>query len=166
LGTETGEAGGEGGAAALDRFDRAILALYHADTRRVAEDIGREVGLSAAAVQRRIRRLREAGVIRAEIARLDAHALGFPITCVVGVDVENERAEHIDAFRRKMAALRNVQQCWYVTGEWDFVVVVKARDMVDYERFTREVFLNDPNVRSFTTHVVMDEVKAGFGLPL
>lgn len=150
----------------LDRFDRAILALYQADTRLTSEAIGSSVGLSADAVQRRIKRMRAAKVIRAEVARLDGRALGLPITCVVAVDVEYERSEQVDAFKRKMLALPEVQQCYYVTGPWDFMLVVKARDMEDYEQFTRRTFLNDGNVRSFVTHVVMDEVKAGLSLPL
>lgn len=150
----------------LDRLDHAILKLHQADTRLTSESIGAAVGLSADAVQRRIKRMRADKVIRAEVARIDGHALGFPITCVVAVDVEYERSEQVDAFKRKMLRLPEVQQCYYVTGPWDFILIVKARDMVDYEDFTRRTFLNDSNVRSFTTHVVMDEVKAGLSLPL
>lgn len=152
--------------AKLDRFDRAILSLYQSDTRLVSESIGAAVGLSADAVQRRIKRLRAAGVIRTEIARVDGRALGYPISCIVSVDVEYERAEQVDAFKRKMLDLPEVQQCYYVTGQWDFIVIVKAKDMEDYEHFTRRVFLNDKNIRSFTTHVVMDEVKVSLSLPL
>jgi len=61
---------------------------------------------------------------------------------------------------------RNVQQCYYVTGEIDFVVVVAARDLAEYETFTREALMNNRNVRSFTTYVVMDAVKVGTVLPL
>lgn len=150
----------------LDHFDRAILKHYHLNTKIVSERLGELVNLSPASVQRRVKRLRATGVIKSEVAHLDAAKLGFPITCVVGVDVEYERAEQIDQFKKRMLQLPNVQQCFYVTGQLDFILVVTARDMVDFEAFTRKAFLTDANVKSFTTYVVMDKVKEGFGLPL
>jgi Lrp/AsnC family leucine-responsive transcriptional regulator len=53
-----------------------------------------------------------------------------------------------------------------ITGEIDFILVVATRDLAEYEAFTREVFMNNRNVRSFTTYVVMDAVKVGGALPL
>jgi DNA-binding Lrp family transcriptional regulator len=151
---------------AVDEFDRRILALYQHDTRLIAGAIGEKVGLSAASVQRRLKRLREIGVITKETASLNGSAVGFPVTCIVGVDVEDERAEHIDRFKKLMLKHRNVQQCYYVTGEIDFVLVVATRDLAEYEAFTREAFMDNRNVRSFTTYVVMDPVKVGTALPL
>ncbi len=150
----------------LDRFDRAILAMYALDTNLVSEEIGVSIGLSATAVQRRIKKMRADGIIQGEVAKLDALALGFPITCVVCVDIECDRTEQIDQFKRHMLTLPNVQHCYYVTGQWDFMLIVSARDMIDYERFTRQALMNNANVKSFSTHVVMDTVKAGFSLPL
>ena len=79
----------------MDRIDRRILALYQGDTRRIAESIGAEVGLSAAAVQRRLKRLRETGIIRAELAQLDNAAVGAPITCIVALIMASAPA-HLD----------------------------------------------------------------------
>ena len=86
--------------------------------------------------------------------------------CIVGVDLVDERAEHIDSFKKAMLKHRNVQQCYYVTGEIDFILVIVARDLAQYEVFTREAFSSNRNVRSFTTYVVMDAVKVGTALPL
>jgi DNA-binding Lrp family transcriptional regulator len=150
----------------LDAFDLQILARYQHDTRMTAEAIGAEVGLSAAAVQRRLKRLRETGVIVAETAVVSAQAVGFPVTCVVSVDIEREGAAELARFKARMLATAEVQQCYYVTGAADFILVVLAQDMARYEAFTREHLLSDPNVRSFTTHVVMEPCKIGVGVPL
>jgi Lrp/AsnC family leucine-responsive transcriptional regulator len=150
----------------LDTFDLQILARYQHDTRQTAESIGAAIGLSAAAVQRRLKRLREASVIEAEIARIAPSAVGFPLCCVVSVDIEREGAAELARFKARMLACPEVQQCYYVTGDTDFIVVVLARDMAAYEAFTRDYLLNDPNVRRFTTHVVMEQVKAGASVPL
>jgi len=146
--------------AGLDAFDRRILALWQGDTRLPAKTIGDEVGLSAAAVQRRLKKMREEGVIEAEVALLDPVALGLPVTCIVNVDLDRERSVDLDRFRRKMLACAEVQQCYYVTGQSDFVLIVLAADMAAYEAFTRRVLLDDANVKSFVTHVVMSRVKA------
>ncbi|NDL66032.1 Lrp/AsnC family transcriptional regulator [Acerihabitans arboris] len=151
---------------AIDEFDRRILARYQHDTRHIAQRIGEEVGLSAAAVQRRLKRMRESGIIERETATLDAHTLGYPVTCLVGIDLLEERNEQIKAFKQAMLKQAQVQQCYYVTGEYDFILTVVCRDLQDYERFTQEAIMTEPNVRSFTTWVVMDKVKVGTALPL
>ena len=150
----------------LDAFDRRILARYQSDTRISAEQIGADIGLSTAAVHRRLKRLRDEGVIAREIAVLDPDALGLPVTCIVTVDVDREGLAEIDAFVARMRACDVVQQCFYVTGQSDFVLVVHARDMASYEAFTREHLLSDANVKSFTTHVVLSRVKTGLALPI
>ncbi|MCM2448251.1 Lrp/AsnC family transcriptional regulator [Rahnella sp. CG8] len=151
---------------AIDEFDRRILARYQRDTRHIAQLIGEEVGLSAAAVQRRLKRMRESGIIERETATLDARVLGFPVTCLVGIDLFEERNAQINTFKQAMLKQAQVQQCYYVTGEYDFILTVVCRDLQDYERFTQEVIMADSNVRSFTTWVVMDKVKFGTALPL
>jgi DNA-binding Lrp family transcriptional regulator len=152
-------------AAALDPLDVKILARYQRDTRTPAHAIGKAVGLSTAAVQRRLKRLRAAGVIEAEIAQLAPATVGQPVTCIVNVDLDRERAADLARFRRRITACPEVQQVYYVTGQADFVLVVLAADLAAYEAFTRRA-LDDDNVKSFTTHVVLDRVKVGLAVPL
>jgi Lrp/AsnC family transcriptional regulator, leucine-responsive regulatory protein len=150
----------------LDSFDRAILRRYQADTRLPAQAIGEEVGLSAAAVQRRIKRMREEGVIVGEVAQLDPHAVGLPVTVIVHVDIERETLHHIDAFKAAMQARSEVQQCWYTTGLTDFILVVRVATMAVYEQFTREALVSHDNVAKFTSYVALVEVKSGLALQI
>jgi DNA-binding Lrp family transcriptional regulator len=117
-------------------------------------------------VQRRLKRLREHGVIRREVAEIAPSAIGLPITCVVAVDLERERAADLDRFKRKMLGIPEVQQCYYTTGQTDFVLIVLAATMEGYEAFTRRALLGDDNVKSFVTSVVLDRVKTGVAVPL
>lgn len=156
----------EGTSPETDALDRRILARWQRDTRQIAERIGEEVGLSAAAVQRRLKRMRNSGVIERETATLNARALGFPVTCLVGIDLLHERNENINAFKQAMLKQPQVQQCYYVTGEYDFILVVVCRDLEDYERFTQAAIMSHDNVCNFTTWVVMAKVKTGMLLPL
>ena len=150
----------------LDAFDTGLLALVQEDARRSTEALAAEVGLSAAAVQRRLKRLREEGVIAATVAVLAPEAVDRPMTFVVEVSMERERADLMDAFKRQVRTTPEVQQCYYVTGDTDFLMVVTARDMADYEAFTRRAFFGNPNIRRFRTSVVMDRVKVGLSVPV
>jgi Lrp/AsnC family leucine-responsive transcriptional regulator len=143
----------------LDTLDRSILSIYQADTRVPAQQIGEQVGLSAAAVQRRIKRLRESGVIVAEVATLDCRQLGLGVTAIVHVDLADESARAQRAFKDKVTARGDVQQCYGVTGAADYVLIVVVADLSAYEAFCEACLLHDPNVRSFTTHIVLEAAK-------
>jgi Lrp/AsnC family transcriptional regulator, leucine-responsive regulatory protein len=148
----------------LDTLDRRILARYQHDTRLPAQAFGDDIGLSAAAVQRRIKRMRETGVITAEIAQINPDTVGLPVTVVVHVDIEREALQYIDAFKAAMRARPEVQQCWYTTGLTDFILVVRVASMAAYEQFTREALVSHDNVAKFTSYVVLGEVKSGLAL--
>jgi Lrp/AsnC family transcriptional regulator, leucine-responsive regulatory protein len=150
----------------LDKLDLRILERVQDSVRVAAETIAAEIGLSAAAVQRRLKRLRETGVIRAEVALVEPAAVGLPVTCLVGVELERESHQALDRFKVRIAQRPQVQQCYYVTGQADFMLVVVCADMAAYEAFTREALLADANVKGFTTSVVMERVKVGLALPI
>jgi DNA-binding Lrp family transcriptional regulator len=152
--------------AELDDLDRKILDRYQHDTRIPAARLGRAVGLSAAAVQRRLKRMRATGVIAAEIAQLAPGRVGYPLTCLVGVRLERESRVENQRFKQRIAAARQVQQCYSVTGEHDYVLVVLARDVDDFEAFAERELHADPNVRGFTTFVTLDRVKVGVAVPI
>lgn len=149
----------------IDQFDRTILSLLQDNARMTSEAIGDAVGLSPTACQRRIKRLRENGVISSEIAVLDPEALGGRVTLIVQIVLERGRADIVDAFRREVRGIPEIQQCYYVTGEYDFILVVTASDMADYEQLTRRIFFGNPNIQKFHTIVVMQSVKTGLKIP-
>jgi Lrp/AsnC family transcriptional regulator, leucine-responsive regulatory protein len=148
----------------LDDFDRKILAILQQDNLTPQRTIGEAVNLSAAAVQRRIRRLTETGVIRANVAVVDAEAVGQSITIFVEVEVFSETAAQIEEAKREFARTPEIQQCYYVTGEADFILVIVVPAMADYEALTRRLFFGNNNVKRFRTFVAMDRVKVGLGI--
>lgn len=150
----------------LDRTDRAILRLLQQDNKMSQRRIADEVNLSAPAVQRRIKRLEETGVIQANVAILDPAKVGQPIILFVQVAMESERTDLYEVAKRSFAAAPEVQQCYYVTGEADFILVVSVRSMGDYESLTRRLFFQNNNVKHFRTFVSMDRVKVGLSIPL
>jgi len=152
----------------MDRIDRKILALFQHDTQRIARSIGADVGLSAAAVQRRIKRLRQNGAIQAEIAVLDARAIGILITCIVLLTMVSRPRPvvYLDRFKRQMRGMPEVQQCYQVTGSSDLVIVICASSMEHYAEFARQWFESSEDVARYETLVVQDLVKVGLSLPV
>jgi Lrp/AsnC family leucine-responsive transcriptional regulator len=124
------------------------------------------VGLSPTSVQRRLHRLRRDKVIEADVSIVAPGAVDRPLTLLVAVELARERADIIDRFKRAVRDCAEVMSAYYVTGETDFILIVSARDMADYEAFTREFFYNNPDIKGFKTTVVMDRIKASFLLPV
>ncbi len=144
---------------AMDDKDLEILKLVQSNARLTAETIGHEIGLSPPAVQKRLKKLRETGVIENEIAVLCPAKVGREMTVIVQVMLERESRLHLDTFKRRMKTAHGVQQCYYTTGEADFIVVVVVEDIKAYEAFTQEYFFDESNVSKFTSSIVMDRVK-------
>lgn len=150
----------------LDRLDRQLLVLIQDDASLTTEQLARQVPLSPSAIQRRLKRLREDGVIERQVAVLDPTRIGPSTLFVASLQVESERPELMDALRRWLSAEPAVQQAFYVTGEADFVVLVVAPDARAYQALMDRLVRQHPNVRRFTTNVALDVVKRGLAVPV
>ncbi|BEP56802.1 Lrp/AsnC family transcriptional regulator [Variovorax sp. V118] len=150
----------------LDALDLRLLELIQADSRLSQGELGERIHLSTAAVNRRLKRLRDEGVIQRHGAVLSPAALGHPLTIVVEVEAESEQIERLDAMKQSFRDCPQVQQCYYVTGEWDFILVCVVRDMAQYTALTRQLFFQSNNVKRFRTLVTMDPVKVSLDVPV
>ncbi|MEM9387994.1 MAG: Lrp/AsnC family transcriptional regulator [Pseudomonadota bacterium] len=150
----------------MDKIDRKLLTQIQVNNRRTSEDLAQELGTSPASVQRRLKRLRESGVVEADVSLLCPKAVDRELLLLVQVTLERERVELIAEFEKQMQKLPEVQQCYYVTGDHDYVLLVTAKSMEEYERFTQENFFANANMRRFHTTVVMRRVKVGLSLPV
>lgn len=149
---------------ALDEFDKKILNQLQQNNRITAEELGIMVNLSTSAVQRRIKRLRQDKIIEADVSIISPATLGIGITCILDVTLHLGNSEVINRFKSLMAASGEVMQCYYVTGTYDFVVIVNTKDMKQYEEFSKKYLMDNVDVKQFYTHVVMEKVKAGFSV--
>jgi len=160
------EQGAKSSTTDLDQFDLDILDILQRDNLTSQRAIGEAINLSAPAVQRRIKRMEETGVIKANVAVIDPPSVGQATTILVEVYVESERMDLLDATKIRFAAAPEVQQCYYVTGDADFVLVITVPTMSAYEALTRRLFFENANVKRFRTLVVMDRVKVGLTIPI
>jgi len=150
----------------LDEFDLKILDCVQRNNRLAAEEIAEKACLSPSAVQRRLRRLRHSGVIEADVAIIAPEAIGRDLIAIVEVVLEHEKSHILSEFKELMLNAPEVMQCYYITGDADFVVIMTAKSMQDYEAFARRFFSENPHVRRFRTSVVISRVKSGLTVPL
>lgn len=129
------------------------------DCTRTHADIGAEVGLSGSAVRRRIQALRAAGVIAREVALLSDAAHPSGITLIVTVSFEKETRKTNESFRAAMGREARVLQCYATAGQFDFVLVVVAKDPADYEAWSERVLMSNSALRRYDSFVVWSTVK-------
>jgi Lrp/AsnC family leucine-responsive transcriptional regulator len=143
----------------LDQFDFAILTLVQENNQLTSQEIGDRVGLSPSAVQRRLRRLRETGVISADVSLVSPAVAGNRVVIIVEVSLEREQIQELREFERSVSGLPEVTQCYYVTGKSDFILVLNMRSMEAFNDFAERVLHSNANVKQFYTAVVMKQVK-------
>lgn len=150
----------------LDQFDIQILEILQQDNMTSQRDIGDKIGLSAAAVQRRIKKMREEKVITADISVINPEEVASQILLFVEIELDTDKIEFIDEIKSTFSKIPQIQQCYYVTGEVDFVLVMVVSNMREYESLTRKLFFSNSNIRRFKTFVNMHTVKTGLQIPL
>jgi Lrp/AsnC family transcriptional regulator, leucine-responsive regulatory protein len=135
-----------------DAFDDAILALVQRDNQQSHATIGKQVNLSASAVRRRLKALRTNGVIVADVSVVDPnrHGLAF----VVQIFFEREEPKAIADFTAQMLAEPSVSQCYSVSGECDFWLLVHAQTPELFERWGQAVLMANANIRRYSTSLV------------
>lgn len=150
----------------LDHFDLAILEILQRDNKTPQRAIAETVGLSAPAVQRRIKRMEDNGTIIANAAVIDPSRVRREITVIVEVEMDSERSHMHDQAKRVFLEAPEVQQCYYVTGDIDFILIVTVCTMADYEAMTKRLFFGNNNVKRFRSYVTMNRVKVGLSVPV
>ena len=148
----------------LDDFDHRLLALLQDDAARTLDALGEAVGLSPSAVQRRLTRYRKQGLLQ-EVAVLDAEAVPAVVLAAVWVTMERESVRTLKAFYARMRAAPEVQQCYQLAGDWDYLVIMATTSMAAYRETAEKLFKSDGNIKRYETRLVFDTVKRSLRLP-
>jgi Lrp/AsnC family leucine-responsive transcriptional regulator len=144
----------------LDRFDIALLNLLQADNLATADALAGGIPLSPSAITRRVRKLREAGAIAADMALLSPGLTGDRLRAIVQIQVhEHAEEKGIAALRARLAAADEVQLLLNISGAFDLLALVVTRHMAAFNAFANSYFAADPAVRRYETSFVKSEVK-------
>jgi len=150
----------------LDAIDRRILDRLQEDNQISNLELAAAVGISPPPCSRRVQRLRAEGIISADVSLLDPFRVGRSLIVFASVTLERQREDLLENFERKMLAHGEVMQCYFVSGDADYLVVVSVPDMAAYNDFARRVFANEPNIRMFRSSFALSRVKYQTKIPL
>jgi len=154
----------------LDSIDYALLTQLQDDSSLSNQDLAARVHVSPPTCLRRVKRLRDAGLIEREMAILSperiAASVGHGLEAVVEVSLDRQGAEAQEAFEARVIADDAVQQCYRVSPGPDFILVVHARDMPDYLALAQRLFTGDANVRNVKAFFSVKRAKFRPRIPL
>jgi Lrp/AsnC family leucine-responsive transcriptional regulator len=151
--------------AAMDTIDAAILRILQQNGRIANAELAEKVGLSASACSRRVDILEKSGVISGYHARLSHKALDYRIMVIVHISLSGQFAKTLTEFEAAVKLCPNVLVCYLMSGEYDYILRVAAKDLEDYERIHRDWLSALPHVvkinSSFSLREIIDRPNVG-----
>ena len=143
----------------MDRIDRKLLNLMQRDASRTNVDMADEVGLSPSSCLRRVQRLGKSGVIDRIVAILNPAKAGRGIKALVTVELKLHGEQHMRRFLEIASAEEAVSHAYAVTGETDVVLMVRLRDMEEFDSLCDKLFRDQTNVARFFTMMIIRTAK-------
>lgn len=154
----------------IDQTDWLLLDELQRNAGLSNQVLAERANISAPTCLRRIRRLREAGLITAQVALLDEDAMaalqGHGLTAIAEVSLDRQGAEHLGAFEARAVAEAEVTQCYRVTPGPDFILMIRVRDMPGYQALAQRLFTQDANVRNVKVFFSVQRGKFETRIPL
>lgn len=150
----------------LNTIDRNILRVLQKNGRCTYADLSRQVGLSATPCMERVKKLEKEGVIRGYCAIINPEYLDAALVVFVQIRLSRSAQDIFEGFRLAAEALPEVQECYLVSGNFDYLIKARVADMGAYRRFYGETLLTLPGVHECTSYVVMEEVKETLEIPV
>ena len=135
------------------------------DATRSLDSLGEEIGLSRNACWRRIKRLEEAGVIRARVALCDAQALGLGLTVFIAVRTDRHDPDWLDQFTRAMASIPEILGAYRTSGDLDYLLRARVADVAAYDRLYQKL-IRKVALKDISASFVMEEIKETTALPV
>ncbi|WP_375509071.1 Lrp/AsnC family transcriptional regulator [uncultured Caballeronia sp.] len=150
----------------IDRIDVRLLEALQEGGRATNLELADAIKLSPAQTLRRHRRLEEIGLIKRYETRLDPSALGLGVVAFIQVTMERGHIRDLGKFINLVADLPQIQECFSVTGEFDYMLKVVERDLKLLSIFLLDTLMRIPGVSSVNSTVCLDEIKNTSALPL
>ena len=143
----------------LDKTDRKILNLLQKNNQLTNLELAKLVNLSPPPCLRRVRRLRECGYITHDVSLINPFKVKQNLISFVSVSLEKQGDDFLANFERKMELCPEVKQCYFISGEVDYLLMVHVEDINAYNEFIRRVFVNIPNIKSFRSSFCLSRIK-------
>ena len=143
----------------LDKTDKKILSLLQENNQLTNLELAALVNLSPPPCLRRVRRLRESGVITNDVSLVNPFKVKQNLISFVSIYLEKQGEDFLSNFERKMKEYPEVKQCYFISGEVDYLLMVHVKDIEAYNTFVRSAFVNSPNIKSFRSSFCLSRIK-------
>jgi len=150
----------------LNRIDRHILRVLQQDGRITYSELASRVGLTTTPCIERVRKLEREGVLQGFTALVDPTALGAGLVVFVQISLQRTSKEVFEEFKEAAQRLPEVQECYLVSGNFDYLIKARVADMNAYRIFLGDTLLSLPGVQDSTSYVVMETVKETLQIPV
>ncbi|MDH3858462.1 MAG: Lrp/AsnC family transcriptional regulator [Gammaproteobacteria bacterium] len=150
----------------LDKYDKSILSIIQRRGRMTNQRMADQVSLSPAPCLRRVDKLESAGIIRQYVALADREKLGLSVLVYIHISLNDHHADTVASFNRFVDKSESILECYSVSGEYDYLIRVVAKDVRALESFIMEQLLQTNTVRSANTSFVLNEKKYTTALPI
>ena len=150
----------------LDALDRRILRAVQARATLSSEELAVSCGTSPSTALRRLSAMRQNKIITGEVAIINSAAVGRGLILILGVRLEGENDREASEFIARIAAHVCVMQFYFVTGTKDYVIIINARTMAEYDDFVKSELVGNPRVFLSETNVVIRPLKMSLAVPI
>ncbi len=150
----------------LTEVDRAILRVVQQDAGLTIIKLAERVGVSSSVAQRRLQRLRDEKVILRDVSVVDPRLVGAAVTLLVELELERDRPDLLVSLHQWIVRTPEVQQAWCLTGRGDYSLVVVTGSIDDFDAVADRMMAENPNIRKFTTSVVLKHLKRTLQVPV
>lgn len=143
----------------FDVHDKKILNILQENNQITNVELAERIGLSPPPCLRRVKQLRDEGIITHDVSIVDPNKVGRNFIVFLNVSLEKQREDLLENFERKMLQHEEVMQCYFVSGDFDYFLVIMVSDVQAYHNFVRRVFANDHNIKVFRSSFALNRVK-------
>jgi len=150
----------------VDRIEQQILESIQADGRLPNVQLAESIGLSESPTFRRVKLLEQSGIIQKYVALLDQRKLGLQVTAYVSVRMERQPDEEQHGFHQCVAAEAHIIECHAMSGAFDFLMKVVARDMDHFAELCMQEILKYPGVQHVESSFSLKAIKQSHKLPV
>ena len=151
---------------ALSRIDQRLLAHLQSDGRATFVELSAAAHLSAPQCLRRVRQLEAAGVIRRYAALADPQKLGLGVTAFVSLSIDREKFAEVRAFEKTICRFPEILECYSISGDFDYMLKVVARDLKDLSQFLTDGLMQIPGVAGVRSMICLEEIKPLSPIPV
>lgn len=144
----------------MDKTDKRILNILQQNGRITNSKLAAEIGISPPAMLERVKRLEASGMIRQYAALIDREKAGFGLLAIIIISVSLNQITSLKDVKAKLEALEEMQECYQLTGDVDFLLKVAVRDMPSYTMFINEKLTAIPEIQNIRTSFVLETIKS------